>query len=174
LVNQDETKEIGTSNIAEVLPIAQSDMVKTFIYGMGMETISGIDNYLAECLNKYGAGLSDLYNFALDRQANDLVPQVKNEFADRLFGRVIEEHSNPLKRVVGNLPIDELGGLAETLVSLESLKERVTRGSESVSGPIDVAVISKTDGFIWIKRKHYFDPALNPRFLRRQAMERLE
>jgi hypothetical protein len=75
---------------------------------------------------------------------------------------------------VGNLPVDELGGLAETLVSLESLKERVTRGSETVSGPIDVAVISKTDGFIWIKRKHYFDPALNPHFLRRQAMERLE
>jgi hypothetical protein len=25
-------------------------------------------------------------------------------------------------------------------------------------------VISKGDGFIWIKRKHYFDPALNYHF----------
>jgi hypothetical protein len=35
---------------------------------------------------------------------------------------------------------------------------------DSVGGPIDVAVISKIDGFVWIKRKHYFDPALNHQF----------
>jgi len=36
--------------------------------------------------------------------------------------------------------------------------------SETVGGPIDVAVISKGDGFIWIKRKHYFSPELNHHF----------
>jgi hypothetical protein len=35
---------------------------------------------------------------------------------------------------------------------------------ESVGGPVDVAVISKGDGFIWIKRKHYFSPDLNSQF----------
>ena len=64
---------------------------------------------------------------------------------------------------------DEMAELAETLVELQSLKEKVTKPTESVGGPIDVAVISKADGFIWIKRKHYFDPALNPRFLARQS-----
>lgn len=33
-----------------------------------------------------------------------------------------------------------------------------------VGGPIDVAVISKGDGLIWIKRKHYFDRDLNQHF----------
>ena len=59
--------------------------------------------------------------------------------------------------------------LAETLIMLESLKEKVTRPTESVGGPIDVCVISKSDGFIWIKRKHYFDPKLNPSFFRRRT-----
>ena len=36
--------------------------------------------------------------------------------------------------------------------------------AETVAGPIDVAVISKGDGFIWIKRKHYFERELNPQF----------
>jgi hypothetical protein len=36
--------------------------------------------------------------------------------------------------------------------------------AETVGGPIDVAVISKGDGFIWIKRKHYFKSELNPQF----------
>ena len=39
---------------------------------------------------------------------------------------------------------------------------------ETVGGPVDVAVISKGDGFIWIRRKHYFDPALNTRYFDRQ------
>jgi hypothetical protein len=36
--------------------------------------------------------------------------------------------------------------------------------SETVGGPVDVALISKGDGFIWIKRKHYFKAELNPQF----------
>lgn len=39
--------------------------------------------------------------------------------------------------------------------------------AESVGGPVDVALISKGDGFVWIERKHYFKPELNPRFLAR-------
>jgi len=37
-----------------------------------------------------------------------------------------------------------------------STEEDVSR-TETVAGPIDVAIISKGDGLIWIKRKHYFD-----------------
>lgn len=40
----------------------------------------------------------------------------------------------------------------------------VTLGQETVGGPVDVAVISKGDGFIWMRRKHYFSAALNPQF----------
>jgi len=48
--------------------------------------------------------------------------------------------------------------------SLTSFKKKVSMEQETVGGPIDVAVISKGDGFIWIKRKHYFKPELNQQF----------
>ena len=35
---------------------------------------------------------------------------------------------------------------------------------ETVGGPIDVAIISKHDGFIWKKRKLYFDKDINQHF----------
>ncbi len=38
---------------------------------------------------------------------------------------------------------------------------------ETVGGPIDVAVITKGDGFVWVKRKHYFSPEYNPRVIAR-------
>ncbi len=52
-------------------------------------------------------------------------------------------------------------------MQLTSLKRRFTLGPETVGGPIDVAVISKHDGFIWMLRKHYFQAELNPQFLQR-------
>jgi hypothetical protein len=47
------------------------------------------------------------------------------------------------------------------MVSLTALKRHVSTDSETVGGPVDVALITKGDGFIWIKRKTNYDPALN-------------
>ena len=55
--------------------------------------------------------------------------------------------------------------VARSLVNLNSFKKRMSMSLETVGGAVDVAVISKGDGFIWIDRKHYFDPALNPHFV---------
>ena len=51
--------------------------------------------------------------------------------------------------------------MAESLINLTCLKRRISINAETVGGPVDVAVISKGDGLIWIKRKHYFQPELN-------------
>ena len=42
----------------------------------------------------------------------------------------------------------------------------ISSDEESVGGPVDVALISKGDGFIWIKRKHYFEKKYNPYFIK--------
>jgi hypothetical protein len=74
-------------------------------------------------------------------------------------------HSDPIVEIVNQLPKEELAAMAEALVNLTSFKRHVTKQAETVGGPIDVAVISRGDGFIWIKRKHYFSQQLNPHFL---------
>jgi hypothetical protein len=71
---------------------------------------------------------------------------------------------NPIVSTVAVLPKDELAAMAEALVNLTSFKRRFSPNAETVGGPIDVAVISKGDGFIWVKHKHYFKPELNPHF----------
>lgn len=43
--------------------------------------------------------------------------------------------------------------MAEALLSITSLKRKMSISLETVGGPIDVAVITKGDGFIWVKRK---------------------
>ena len=68
---------------------------------------------------------------------------------------------SPVYDMVSSLPKEELANMAETLVNLTSFKRKITMDAETVGGPIDVAVISKSEGFIWIKRKLYFDKNLN-------------
>jgi len=81
-----------------------------------------------------------------------------------------EELVDRLMEVITQLPKEEMAILAEAIVELTSLRRRMESQTETVGGPIDVAVISKGDGFIWIKRKHYFDIEKNREFLyRKQA-----
>ena len=54
--------------------------------------------------------------------------------------------------------------MAESLIYLTFLKKRTSSNEENVGGPIDVAIISKGDGFIWKNRKHYFEKELNQHF----------
>jgi hypothetical protein len=60
---------------------------------------------------------------------------------------------------------EDLADFAESLISITSVKRKMNLNEQNtVGGPIDVLVMSKGDGAIWMKRKHYFDPNLNPNF----------
>jgi hypothetical protein len=105
-----------------------------------------------------------------DLDLGEIRSDVSQQFSKKSVSYLFRSHARPLRQVVGMLSVAEMAELAETLITVESLKERVTKPTESVSGPVDVAVISKSDGFVWIKRKHYFKPELNPRVMARKSL----
>lgn len=39
---------------------------------------------------------------------------------------------------------------------------RFSLGSNTVGGEVDVATVTKHEGFKWIRRKHYYSSELNP------------
>ena len=89
--------------------------------------------------------------------------------AEEQLQKVLEDYIEseqvaPVVDTVRALPKNELAEMAETLVNLTSFRQRMSPDAETVGGPVDVAVISKGDGFIWIKRKHYFQAELNHQF----------
>lgn len=60
------------------------------------------------------------------------------------------------------MPIQDAIDLAEWLVYTAEMFARFVPGPTSVGGPIEVATITKHEGFKWIERKHYFGQQLNP------------
>lgn len=159
---------IGSDCISHIEPFATTSMADTFIRGASFDTYSEIRRAFEQSIIGFEAQLRTELNVDAQRSFEGLRKKSSDDFVENFLKHLRESHLWPMLRVVEHLPIDEMAILAETLVSIESLKERVTRPSQSVSGPIDVAVISKGDGFIWIKRKHYVDSKLNFRFFDRE------
>ncbi|CAM5487668.1 hypothetical protein [Pseudomonas fragi] len=155
---------------AVIQPFATTHMINTFRMGISPDVFNTVDdstaNAFQELSDKILAELGPSATLDPTRRT-EIISEVYAAHSDRWHQQIRNQHIFPLSTIVHLLPLPEMAALAKSLIELESLKERVTRPSESVSGPIDVAVISKHDGFVWIDRKHYFRPELNHRFFNR-------
>ncbi len=60
------------------------------------------------------------------------------------------------------MPLQDAIDAVEFLVEMTIQHSKFMGGAQVVGGPIDIAVITKHEGFKWIKRKHYFGRELNP------------
>ncbi len=163
----------------DIFSFAQSESSQTFIFGLDPrmkqllfgiidQAVNGIPEALLDLIEGMGADEKQ----QAKEQWNELAPPIVDELKRKLLSFQDEEHIAPLQRILASLPKDEMAEMAEALVHLSYMKRRFSMTLESVGGPIDVAVISKGDGFIWIKRKHYFDPTLNPQFKEKYFLPR--
>jgi hypothetical protein len=90
-----------------------------------------------------------------------------NKQKKKAFDHIRSQSRKEIEDMVEFMPKPEMAKMAEALVNLTSIKRRVSRGMETVGGPIDVAIISQSEGFIWVRRKHYFPSDLNVRYSER-------
>ncbi len=167
LRSKDSEVVINQENSSDLVPLATSEMIGTFIWGISNKGLDQIFNSFKTQAAAFIEGVRAAGTPLDTINVDSLIEQAALKHMEELISQFHASHQAPLRRVITNLPFSEMAELAEALVFMESMKERVTSPAQSVSGPIDVAVISKGDGFIWIKRKHYFDPKLNPRFFSR-------
>jgi hypothetical protein len=123
-------------------------------------------NYPTVLLN-HMKGISAAVKAAAVKKTRDVSAEILKKFRKEFEEFRQQTLVHPIVSIVSMvsvLPKEELAAMAEALVNLTSFKRRFTPNAETVGGPIDVAVISRGDGFIWVKRKHYFRPELNPHF----------
>lgn len=162
---------IDSETSASIIPFAQGEMVATFMEGIDPYLQSHIQGYLSEVFDKYPEIIVESIEKFDDNEKRLMKANLKKasdsifkDYQEHVEGYRRNNYVEPVVNVVAMLPKDELAAMAEALVNLTSFKRKVTMELETVGGPIDVAVISKGDGFIWIKRKHYFRAELNPQF----------
>jgi len=170
-LRKDKSRKITSNRDSFIYPFAQEDMVNLFMNGVNNQVLGHMQSALTAFIEKVPSLIKDDDLKSEDRSAaeikDELLLSLRAELGTfyRGFGQHIrEKHITPVMNMVRVLPKDELAAMAEALVNLTAFKRKVTNTLETVGGPVDVAVISKGDGLVWVKRKHYFPPELNASF----------
>jgi hypothetical protein len=163
-----------TGRTALIMAFAQREMVGLFMNGIDGDFRDFIKGFVSQSLlrgypalvdKSLGSSIRPSKKRRLLRQLLKAGNDLEKTLDKKLHEYSSRNHVDPIVEIAAHLPKEELASMAEALVNLTSFKRHVTRHAETVGGPIDVAVISRGDGFIWIKRKQYFKHELNPHFL---------
>jgi len=177
--NRIETRRISDDTPSVIKPFAQSDVVRTFLDGISPAFEKKVINEVVKIMIEVPQEVIDAmpgvgrrrkadYKAKVDAVSEEAIISV----ASKLMNFKERKHLQPILQSIEFLPKDELAHAASSLVNLSSFQKRMSMTEdESVGGPIDVAVISKGDGFVWIDRKHYFKPELNQHYFRNRNIE---
>jgi hypothetical protein len=136
-----DSEHITDEGQSLLVPYAQTDVINTFIRGID----SGLQYKLTELF------FTILKKIGLD---DDQIEQPAKFFLSNLDQMKTELYRDPILEIVASLPVINLAEMAEALINITSLRRHVSTDSDTVGGPTDVAIISKVDGFVWVKRKN--------------------
>ena len=176
-----DVQSISDKKMSIVKPFAQSEMVHTYMEGIEpgvlqffLTALRDVFSGLPEAVASSAPGMSDTDRTVWRGELQSLLQEQFGRLDTSWGAYRNQHHVQPITSTVAMLPKDELASMAESLVNLTVLRRRTSTEAETVGGPIDVAVITKGDGFVWIKRKHYFSSELNPRYMARLTERKKE
>lgn len=85
-------------------------------------------------------------------------PAIRQEVAD-LIRESGKEHLHQHLEAIKQFDLQKMACLAENLIKATELHRKITFRQEGVGGLIDLAVITREDGFQWLNRKSWYEPS---------------
>lgn len=160
---------------AFIYPFADRDIMDILIQGisnhlrdLAVEVVRDIGQEIADRVIKDNLTLSE-DEYAVAKAINErAIKAIVDEFEENWVGYIRNRYVIKMVDTIEHMSKEDLAVVAEALVDVTALRMRTSDVLESVSGPVDVCVVSKGDGLIWIKRKNYFELASNVQYLYRR------
>lgn len=141
---------------AQIIPLAQEDVILTFCRGMSNVYFENIPQ-LAESIAKTTIDkLPSTFDSAQKDDIKNAFANYKKELSDKIKEQIEKNNIEPLFKSVTLISPLEMSFLAESLVNITALKRTyaIDGYQQTVGGPTDVAILTKSDGFVWIKKKN--------------------
>ena len=85
-------------------------------------------------------------------------PAIRQEVAD-LIRESGKDHLRQHLEAIEQFDLQKMACLAENLIKATELHRKITFRQEGVGGLIDLAVITREDGFQWLNRKSWYEPS---------------
>lgn len=147
----------------KIIPFGKKDLIDTYMNGISTDLKKKIleeeirnvfDNFLKEIQNKYNK--NDVLKQFIDKEKdkiNDIGIMVMEDFKKNIENLQKRMRVDPLLYMIDVIREKDMISLAEALVNLTSISVKFNPKEDAEVGPIDIAFITKGDGFVWIKKK---------------------
>ena len=156
--------QISDQNRSAIYPYAQAAMIQSFIQGIHPNSHSAIINCVSQLIERlaqhvnqsmHSLSISGSVRKSLMDELNSAKSFLLDDSREKI-DQILKRYSTPIYSTIASLPKEKMASIAEDLVNIASLGLQMASQDEIVGGPIDVAVISKGDGLVWVKSKHDF------------------
>ena len=171
--------KIERPELGYAVSFAQTDVIERVLSGVHPRFISKTSEFLLQVATKLAHEIAGTLSpkASKKRRGSDaekieqILHLISENYVEVTAPSFRSEFRDEFERMIALMPKMELIELAEALISITAIERKATSDEGTVGGPIDVAFITKHEGFVWIKRKHYFEPGLNPRYFWRKYQQ---
>lgn len=157
---QDDSDRIEAEKRTSIIcPFAQDDVIMTMVNGIAPDLQTKTEEESREEISGYRQEVINILKGA--QVPEDVIAKVSGIDIDG-YGQTFTKHieafmnDNYIKGVLDAVESFNMGDLADmagSLISVTNLQRRFSSSEESVGGPVDVAVMTRADGFRWVRRK---------------------
>lgn len=151
---------ISEENPVAFCPFAQADVTNSIIRGQHKSWLGSI---MKNTQNKYQNAAENLFNKKFQEQDFEFLQMLAEVEYDDLIVRynkniirLLDKNQREWEKTLENYDMKSMASLAQSLIELTGFHRILTFEQEGVGGPVDVAVITKNDGFTWLNRKSWY------------------
>ena len=153
----------GSANISDgqesnIFTSGQSDIIDAIELGIQNERIGVIRKRFQALIedlltqNLLDSLIGKIDYPAIRQEVTDLIRESEHEY--------LHQHLEAIKQ----FDLQKMACLAENLIKATELHRKITFRQEGVGGLIDLAVITREDGFQWLNRKSWYEPSKGGRY----------
>ena len=154
---------ISDKNPVAICPFAQKDVIKSLLRGLHVDYSSIVTNAMRGIYSPFS---NDIFVFDDDCSFEDfmefqmMLQEVKTDDLCKKFynanTRYLNKKQRKWEKNLEDYDLIAMAALAQSLIDLTGFHRILTFSQEGVGGPVDLAVITKNEGFTWLSRKSWY------------------
>lgn len=157
---------ISDENPVAICPFAQKDVIKSLLRGLHVDYSRIVAKAMRDIYTPFGNDIFDIneddkefenFNFM---EFQMMLQEVKTDDLDKKFYnanvRYLNKKQHKWEKNLEDYDLLAMAALAQSLIELTGFHRILTFSQEGVGGPVDLAVITKNEGFTWLSRKSWY------------------
>ena len=153
---------ISDDNPVAICPFAQDDVIRSVLRGIHTDWSEDAGNVFLNMVDPFSGDVFNPFTGEDDPGAKFrlMLAEVETGDLQRQFYkegmRMLDKNQRRWEKELKDSDLESMASLADCLIDLTGFQRILTFSQEGVGGPVDVAVISKNEGFTWLRRKSWY------------------